>query len=171
MVDMTLIHASMNKMSFRINPMWLVCDEMGIGRSDREPSDAMYGRLPYGAIVHHIGQNLSRRITVAELAGIARLSVFQLSRAFRREHETTPYRLVLEIRIRHATDILGAGATIAETALRTRIRRPESFHAAFQTADRHDAKAIRVVASGIHAGSRIRIRRLTTPLWALQTLV
>ena len=60
--------------------MWLVCDEMGIGRSDREPPDAMYGRLPYGAIVHHIGQNLSRRITVAELAGIARLSVFQLSR-------------------------------------------------------------------------------------------
>ena len=74
-------------------------------------------RVPYGAIVRHIRANLSRRITVDELAGIARLSVFQLSRAFRREHETTPYRLVLEIRIRHATDMLGAGATIAETAL------------------------------------------------------
>lgn len=74
-------------------------------------------RVPYGAIVRHIRANLSRRITVDELAGIARLSVFQLSRAFRREHETTPYRLVLEIRIRHATDMLGAGATIADTAL------------------------------------------------------
>jgi AraC-like DNA-binding protein len=74
-------------------------------------------RVPYGAIVRHIRANLSRRITVDELAGIARLSVFQLSRAFRREHETTPYGLVLEIRIRHATDMLGAGATIAETAL------------------------------------------------------
>jgi AraC-like DNA-binding protein len=74
-------------------------------------------RVPYAEIVRHIRQNLSRRITVDELANIASLSVFQLSRAFRREHETTPYRLVLEIRIRHATDMLGAGATIAETAL------------------------------------------------------
>jgi AraC-like DNA-binding protein len=75
-------------------------------------------RLPYRAIVHHIRENLARRITVDELADIARLSVFQLSRAFRREHETTPYRLVMEIRIRHATDMLGAGASIADTALR-----------------------------------------------------
>lgn len=74
-------------------------------------------RLPLDAIVHHIQQNLSRRITVHELAGIASLSVFQLSRAFRREHETTPYRLVLEIRIDHATRLLSAGATLAETAL------------------------------------------------------
>lgn len=75
-------------------------------------------QFPYGAIVHHIRENLARRITVDELANIARLSVFQLSRAFRRDYETTPYRLVLEIRIRHATYMLGAGASIAETALR-----------------------------------------------------
>lgn len=73
--------------------------------------------LPYTAIVDHIRANLSRRITVAELAGIARLSAFQLSRAFRREHATTPYRLVLEMRIEHAKDRLRAGATISETAL------------------------------------------------------
>ena len=139
--------------------MWLVCDEMGIGRSDREPSDAIYGRLPYGAIVHHIRQNLSRRITVAELAGIARLSVFQLSRAFRREHETTPYRLVLEIRIRHATDILGAGATIAETALRTGFADQSHFTRHFkrltgmtpkQYASWHPA-SMRAAASGFAA--------------------
>ena len=75
-------------------------------------------RLPYRAIVRHIRENLARRITVDELADIARLSVFQLSRAFRREYETTPYRLVLEIRIRQAADMLGAGTSIAETALR-----------------------------------------------------
>jgi AraC-like DNA-binding protein len=78
-------------------------------------------RLPYGAIVRHIRENLARRIAVEELAGIARLSVFQLSRAFRRERATTPYRLVLELRIEHAKDRLTAGATIAETA----------FHAGF----------------------------------------
>ncbi|MEO6929054.1 MAG: helix-turn-helix transcriptional regulator [Casimicrobiaceae bacterium] len=52
-----------------------------------------------------------------ELADIARLSVFQLTRAFRREHETTPYRLVLEVRIDHAVAMLSAGSSIAETAL------------------------------------------------------
>lgn len=75
------------------------------------------GRSRYGAIVRHIRANLSRRITVKELAGIASLSVFQLSRAFRREHATTPYRLVLDLRIQHAKDRLSAGATISETAL------------------------------------------------------
>ena len=77
------------------------------------------GRSRYAAIVHHIRANLSRRITVKELAGIASLSVFQLSRAFRREHATTPYRLVLDLRIQHAMDRLSAGATISETALQS----------------------------------------------------
>ena len=85
-------------------------------RQDAPPACAAPGCLPYGAIVHHIRSNLSRRITVPELAGIACLSVFQLSRAFRREHATTPYRLVLDVRIQHAKDALSAGATIAETA-------------------------------------------------------
>jgi AraC-like DNA-binding protein len=75
------------------------------------------GQSRYGAIVRHIRSNLSRRITVKELAAIASLSVFQLSRAFRREHATTPYRLVLDLRIEHAKDRLSAGATILETAL------------------------------------------------------
>ena len=73
--------------------------------------------LPYRALIDHILENLSRRIGVDELAAIARLNVFQLSRAFRREHATTPYRLVLEVRIQHATQMLREGATIAQTAL------------------------------------------------------
>lgn len=85
-------------------------------RRDAPPACAAARCLPYGAIVHHIRSNLSRRITVRELAGVARLSVFQLSRAFRRDHATTPYRLVLDVRIQHAKDSLSAGATIAETA-------------------------------------------------------
>lgn len=75
--------------------------------------------VPYPAILEHIRQNVSRRISVDELAAIARVSVFELCRAFRRERATTPYRLVLEIRLRHASALLGAGATIAETAVQT----------------------------------------------------
>ncbi len=75
-------------------------------------------RLPYAAIVGHIRANIARRISVDELAGIACLSAAQFARAFRREHRTTPYRLVLDVRIGHAASMLGAGASLAETALR-----------------------------------------------------
>lgn len=98
------------------SPLVFEFDPHGSSPAARAEPAGPHERLPYGAIVHHIRQNLSRRITVNELAAIARLSVFQLCRAFRREHETTPYRLVLEIRILHATRMLTAGTTIAETA-------------------------------------------------------
>jgi AraC-like DNA-binding protein len=74
--------------------------------------------LPYTRIVDHIQRNLARRIAVDELAGIAELSVFQLFRAFRREHAITPYGLVLALRVRHAQRCLDDGATIAEAAQR-----------------------------------------------------
>jgi AraC-like DNA-binding protein len=76
-------------------------------------------RLPYARLVDHIQCNLARRIAIDELARIAQLSVFQLFSAFRREHATTPYRLVLAIRVRHAQRCLDAGATIAEAAQRS----------------------------------------------------
>ena len=70
----------------------------------------------YAEMIRHVRENLSRRIAVGELADIANLSVFQLSRILRREHATTPYRLVLEVRVQHAKERLKAGLTIAETA-------------------------------------------------------
>ena len=75
--------------------------------------------LPYAEILEHIRNNVSRRIGVDELAAIARVSVFALCRAFRRDHATTPYRLVLEVRVRHATAMLGAGASIVDAAMQT----------------------------------------------------
>ncbi len=75
--------------------------------------------LPYTEILEHIRNNLMRRVGVDELAAIARVSVFELCRAFRREHATTPYRLVLEIRVRHASAMLNAGASIADAANET----------------------------------------------------
>ena len=97
-------------------------------------SEMLQGPLPYGAIVRHIHENLARRITVDELAAIARLSVFQLSRAFRRHHETTPYRLVLDVRIRHAANMLRTGAAIADTAMRSGFADQSHFTRHFKRA-------------------------------------
>lgn len=73
----------------------------------------------YAAVVRHIRANLARRITVSELAQAAALSIAQLARLLRREHATTPYGLVVAIRIEHAKDRLRSGAPIAETAFNT----------------------------------------------------
>jgi AraC-like DNA-binding protein len=75
--------------------------------------------VPYAAILDHIHRNVSRRVGVDELAAIARISVFELCRAFRREHATSPYRLVLEVRVRYASAMLRAGVRIADAAART----------------------------------------------------
>jgi len=72
--------------------------------------------LPLGAIVGYIRSNLTRRITLTEIAGVAQVSVFQLTRAFRRESATTPYRLVLALRIEHAKALLVRGTSIADAA-------------------------------------------------------
>jgi AraC-like DNA-binding protein len=93
----------------------------GLRARPDEDADALVDagrRLPYTRIVDHIQRNLARRIAVDELARIAQLSVFQLFRAFRREHAITPYGLVLAIRVRHAQRCLDGGATIAEAAQR-----------------------------------------------------
>ena len=101
----------------QVAPRTLAFGTSAASDADAATTRPTCSRSRYGAIVHHIRSNLSSRITVKELAAIASLSVFQLSRAFRREHATTPYRLVLDLRIRHAKDRLCAGATILETAL------------------------------------------------------
>jgi AraC-like DNA-binding protein len=77
----------------------------------------MCSALPLSEIVFHIRCNVARRITLREIAGLAQLSVFQLIRAFRRELAMTPYRLVLEVRIEFAKQLLTHGASIADAAL------------------------------------------------------
>jgi AraC-like DNA-binding protein len=84
----------------------------------RLPGRRIATPLPFARMVEHIDRNVARRITVDELAGIAEVGVYALFRAFRREHATTPYRLVLEVRVRHAQRAIAAGATIAEAAHR-----------------------------------------------------
>lgn len=102
--------ASMNKKSLQINSMRL--GSAGI----IEPESCQAMALPHEEIVRHIRANLTRRITLDEIAGIAELSVFQLVRAFRREAETTPYRLVLDLRLEHAMALLATGESIADAA-------------------------------------------------------
>jgi AraC-like DNA-binding protein len=77
---------------------------------------ALHAALPFDEIVSYIRSNLGRRITLEDMAGVARLSVFQLVHAFRRECAITPYGLVLDLRVEHAKLLLTRGKSIADAA-------------------------------------------------------
>jgi AraC-like DNA-binding protein len=81
--------------------------------STRQP---LRSAVPLGDIISHIRSNVARRITLDEIANIAQLSVFQLTRAVRKQSGMTPYGLVLEIRIEHAKTMLTRGVSIADVA-------------------------------------------------------
>jgi AraC-like DNA-binding protein len=72
--------------------------------------------MAFQDIVAYIRGNLWRRLTLLEIAGVAHLSVFQLTRAFRREVQASPYRVILGLRVEHAKRLMVGGATIAEAA-------------------------------------------------------
>ena len=74
------------------------------------------GSLELSRLAAHVRGNLWRRIRVEELARLAGLDAPQFSRAFRREHSTTPYAFVVEIRVAHAKALLASGAAIADAA-------------------------------------------------------
>jgi AraC-like DNA-binding protein len=99
-----------------------VADQLNAFRISRDRwtrprgTHAVAAPLPHAEIVSYIRANLTRRITLDEIADLAQLSVFQLVRAFRRESETTPYRLIVDLRIEHATALLARGDSIADAA-------------------------------------------------------
>jgi AraC family transcriptional regulator len=60
-------------------------------------------------VVEFIKENINRNISLAELAGLLRLSVFHFSRKFRREFGCPPYAYVLQQRLEHAKQQLRRG--------------------------------------------------------------
>jgi AraC-like DNA-binding protein len=80
---------------------------------------SLYRGLLFSSLSAYIKHNISRRITVEDLARLANLNAFQLLRVFQREYATTPYALVLDIRIERAKELLTSGVKIADVAIDT----------------------------------------------------
>jgi AraC family transcriptional regulator len=60
-------------------------------------------------VVEYIEENINRNISLAELAGLLRLSVFHFSRKFRRQFGCPPYAYVLKQKLEHAKRLLRRG--------------------------------------------------------------
>lgn len=64
----------------------------------------------------HIEGNFCERLQLADLAAIARLSIFRFATVFRRRVGVPPYRYICQLRVEHAKRLLRAGVPPAIAA-------------------------------------------------------
>ena len=98
------------------------------------------GILPSGGLTHnqarrvldYIESNLSSQLTLAELAGIAELSLHHFARMFKQTIGVAPYRYVLERRVERAKAMLRAAkASLVDISLSAGFYSQSHFTSAF----------------------------------------
>lgn len=84
--------------------------------ADEVDSTSRTPALPMDAIRRHIRAHLGGRIRVSDIAHIAGLDAFAFARALRREFHTTPYALVIAMRVEMAEHLLRDGMSVVDAA-------------------------------------------------------
>lgn len=74
------------------------------------------GALRFAPVVEFMRAHLHRRITLDELAAVARLSPFHFLRRFQATHHATPQQMLMALRLYEAKERLAAGEAPAEVA-------------------------------------------------------
>jgi AraC family transcriptional regulator len=99
------------------------------------------GTLPSGGltrgqarrVIEYIETNLSREVTLCEMAGIVDLSPYHFARMFKRTMNTAPHRYVLERRVEHAKAMMRtSGASLSEISLSTGFCDQSHFTSSFR---------------------------------------
>lgn len=76
-------------------------------------------------------EHLDRELTVQYLCLATGLNEFKLKEGFRKLYGTSPHRLLTELRMRRAWELLETGCQVAQAAYRVGYRHPANFSAAF----------------------------------------
>lgn len=96
-------------------------------------SDRIGDRLEIHRVIEHLHRHYEEKLTVADLAGIAAMSIAHFSRVFRRETGHPPLDYLIRLRLHKARLLLLAGDdNITEIALRCGFATPSHFAACFQ---------------------------------------
>lgn len=74
---------------------------------------------------------MDRELTVDYLCLATGLNAFKLKAGFRKHFGTSPHRLLTELRMRRAWELLETGCQVAQAAYRVGYRHPANFSAAF----------------------------------------
>jgi AraC family transcriptional regulator len=90
-------------------------------------------RLQAKRVVEYVESNLSRELTLRELASIASLSLYHFARMFKRTMGVAPHRYVVERRIERAKTMLRrSGAPLVEVSLSTGFCGQSHFTSTFR---------------------------------------
>jgi AraC family transcriptional regulator len=101
-------------------------------------------------VLEYIETNLSREITLREMAGIVDLSPYHFARMFKRTMSTAPHRYVLERRVERAKAMLRTtGASLIEISLSTGFCDQSHFTSTFRrivgaTPTRFQGRSLRI---------------------------
>jgi AraC-like DNA-binding protein len=100
----------------------------------RRNEEARGGLAPWQAkrTTEYLANNLERRVTLEELAGIARLSPFHFARAFSRTVGVPPYRYQQKLRMERACELLArTDMRIIDVALAVGYESPQALARVF----------------------------------------
>ncbi|WP_136064488.1 AraC family transcriptional regulator [Modicisalibacter radicis] len=130
----------------------------------RMPDDAPQRtrRIDLAAIDAYIGQNIERRLTVADLARRACLSAAHFGELFRQQTGVTPYQYLLHQRLAVARQLLAdSPLPLSEIAARTGFASQSALSHAFRRAYGHPPGQLRRQPSLNHETPSHPYRRLT----------
>lgn len=89
-------------------------------------------RTPLSRVCEYLQDCFSENVSLSQLASIAGLSEFHLSRVFTKEIGVPPHTYQLQVRLKKATDLIATGKTLVEAALETGFCDQSHFHKAFK---------------------------------------
>ena len=85
------------------------------------------------SVIDYVGDNLSRDLSLAEIAAAANLSPYHFARAFKRSTGLSPHQYVLHRRVERAKDLLkGTDLPVGVVALRVGFASPSHFSQQFK---------------------------------------
>lgn len=99
-----------------------------------QTSAALPSRLQLRRVLDLVGDNLSREITLEDMAHAAGMSLFHFSREFRKSMGTSPHRYLMIRRIERAKDLLAnQRLSILDVALECGFKDPSHFSRVFRS--------------------------------------
>jgi AraC family transcriptional regulator len=97
-----------------------------------EPTAHRLDQARLRRVLDYISMNIDKEITLAQLAGVAGLSVFHFARTFTRAMGVSPHRYVSRMRLENAMAEIAAGKlSLAEIAFNAGFSSQASFTRAF----------------------------------------
>ncbi|MDF2874928.1 MAG: rhaS 3 [Sporomusa sp.] len=132
-----ILHRLLGEAGSRLEKEWLLLDTLAklyarYACEGLKPAAHGNESTPVSRVCEYLQDCFNKNISLEQLAVVAGLSAFHLSRVFTKEIGVPPHTYQLQIRLKKATDLLAAGKPLVEVALATGFCDQSHFQKAFK---------------------------------------